>query len=314
MTPTTLAAANMAVARDKPTNLAKIIDMIGEAGGLGVDFLVFPEAALQGYVDFAVRRGTAAHAEQTTRLLASAEPVPGPATETVREAAAKHDMVVQFGLIEAGTYGNTLYNSVAVVGPRGVLHRFRKIHNKPEYPYMKPGHDTGTVTIGERRVGSLICADILFPELARVYALRGADLLLYSTAWPTRMGESESTGEYMDLCVRSTAFFNQTWVVASNHCEQDSYSERLDYYGGSQIVDPRGEVMARSAADEGLVTYSADLQAGIVAARTFSGIGQSFLDDRRPEHYSLLSRDLDRCPIDDHGTMAQSDIADREDA
>lgn len=238
MTMTTLAAANMKVTRDKQANLEKISELIAEAGSRGVDFLVFPEASLQGYVDFAIPRGTAAQADQTKRLLEAAETIPGPATEALGELAARHDMFVQFGLIEAGRYGSVLYNSVAIVGPGGVVHSFRKMHNKPEYPYMKPGHRSDVTMAGDTRVGSLICADLLFPELSRLYALQGAELLLYSTAWPTRMGESQGTGEYMDLCARSTAFFNQTWMVVSNHCEQGAYSERLDYYGGARSSTP----------------------------------------------------------------------------
>lgn len=296
MTTTTLAAANMEVARDKSSNVDKIADMIIEAGGRGVDFLVFPEASLQGYVDFAIPRGTAGQADQTDRLLRDAETIPGPSTELFGELAARHDMYVQFGLIEAGGYGSVLYNSVAIVGSGGLVHTFRKMHNKPEYPYMKPGHRSDVAVAGGTRVGSLICADILFPELGRVYALQGAEVLLYSTAWPTSMADAQGTGEYMDLCARSTAFFNQTWMVVSNHCEQGAYSERLDYYGGSQIVDPRGAVVARTGLDEGLVVHTADLVQEISAARTHSGIGQSFLDDRRPECYALLTEDLDARP------------------
>jgi hypothetical protein len=82
--------------------------------------------------------------------------------------------------------------------------------------------------------------------------------------------------------------FNQSWVVVSNHCEKQAYSKQVDYYGGSQIVDPCGKVVAHLGDEEGLVFHKADLQAEITRARTLSFWGNNFLQDRKPEHYGAL--------------------------
>jgi predicted amidohydrolase len=139
-------------------------------------------------------------------------------------------------------------------------------------------------------LASVICYDLCFPELLRTYAVKGADVVLMSTAWPMK-GRDRSTdyhGWAMDLAAQSNAFFNQFWLVISNHCEKQAYSTKSDYYGGTQIVDPLGKVVAYLEDDEGLVTHRADLQESILKSRTEAFFGLNLLQDRRPEHYGAV--------------------------
>ena len=87
---------------------------------------------------------------------------------------------------------------------------------------------------------------------------------------------------------QGNAFFNQSWMVISNHCEKGAYSTHTDYYGGSQIVDPCGKVVAYLADEEGLVIHTADLQQEILKSRTEAFFGLNLLQDRRPEHYGAV--------------------------
>ena len=111
-----------------------------------------------------------------------------------------------------------------------------------------------------------------------------------SNAWPMR-GHDRSDdyhGWAMDLAAQANAFFNQCWLVISNHCEQNVYSGKLDYYGGSQIVDPYGKVVAYSAQEECVLTHTADLREVLLRSRTEGFFGLNLLQDRRPEHYGAL--------------------------
>src|SRR5262249_40968093 len=268
----------------------RLLELVGEAAAQKADMLVLPEMALQGYADFAFRIGQAECAEQKAYYRRESETIPGPATNRFAEAARRHDMIIQLGMAERALHGNVIYNSVALIGPQGVLGSYRKIHNHFEYPYFATGEDQPVFATSVGTVGSIICYDLCFPELPRGYALQGADMVLMSTAWPMQ-GHDRATdfqGEAMDLAARSNAFFNHMWLVISNHCGKGAYSTGTGYYGGTQIVDPNGKVVAYLADEEGLAVHAADIRVAVSKSRTGGFSGLNMLQDRRPEHYGRL--------------------------
>lgn len=290
MTETTIAAANLRITHDKRRNMARFLEVIDEAAAKSAKLLVLPEAGLQGYADFALGMGGKAAAEQKQYYFREAETIPGPATERIAAEARRHNMFIQLGLAETVLHGNVIYNSTALIGPDGVVGVYRKIHNQFEFPYFGPGEDQPVVETPDARIGMIICYDLCFPELMRSYALRGADIILMSNAWPMKGHDrgSDYHGWAMDLAAQANAFFNQFWLVISNHCETQVYSEKLDYYGGSQIVDPFGKVVAYAADEECLLTHTADLRHEVLRSRTEGFFGLNLLQDRRPEHYGAL--------------------------
>lgn len=295
MTRTTLAAANVKIAHhDKERNLAKFLEMADEAAGKGADLLVLPEVGLQGYCDFGFSLGEKGSVEQKQYYYREAEPIPGPATERLREKAAEHSMFIQLGLAERSLSGNVVFNSTAIIGPNGVVGVYRKVHNQFEFPYFNPGESTPVFDLPFARVSSLICYDLSFPELMRVFALKGAIVALKSTAWPMK-GHDRSDdyhGYTMDLAAQANAYFNQMWLVVSNHCETNAYSGGVDYWGNSQIVDPYGKVVAKLEDEEGVIVHTADLEEEVLASRSDGFFGLNLLQDRRPEHYGeLVNRD-----------------------
>ena len=298
MAETTLAAANVKIVHDKGRNLARFCDLIEEAAGQGVDILVLPEAGLQGYADFALPPGSKAAAEQKQYYAREAETIPGPATDHLALLARRHGMLIQLGLAERALHGNAIYNSTALIGPEGVIGVYRKLHNTFEFPYFSPGEETPVFATSHGTLASLICYDLCFPELLRTYAVRGAEVALMSTAWPMKGHDrgSDYHGWAMDLAAQSNAFFNQFWIVVSNHCETGAYSQGVDYYGGSQIVDPRGKVVASLGADEGLVVHRADLHHEVLQSRTEAFFGLNLLQDRRPERYEAVLDQSHRYP------------------
>jgi predicted amidohydrolase len=298
MSETTLAAANIKIAHDKQRNLKHFAEMIDEAAGQGVDILVLPEAGLQGYADFALPMGSRECAEQKQYYFREAETIPGPATQRIGELARRHGMLIQLGLAERALHGNAIYNSTALIGPEGVIGVYRKVHNQFEFPYFSPGEEMPVFPTAHGTLSSIICYDLCFPELIRTYAVKGAEVVLMSTAWPMRGHERESDyhGWAMDLAAQANAFFNQFWLVISNHCEKAVYSQKLDYYGGSQIVDPLGKVVAYLKDEEGLVTHRADLADAVLKSRTEGFFGLNLLQDRRPEHYGYVLDQSHRFP------------------
>ncbi len=290
MTETTLAAANLRIVHDKRHNLARFLEVIDDAAAKRADVLVLPEVGLQGYADFAFGLGGKEAAEQKQYYFREAETIPGPATDRIADAARRHGMFIQLGLAEQALHGNAIYNSSVLIGPEGIAGVFRKIHNQFEFPYFLPGEDSTVVQTPFGGVGMIICYDLCFPELIRSYVLRGADCILMSNAWPMKGHDraDDYHGWAMDLAAQANAFFNQCWLVISNHCEKGAYSQKLDYYGGSQIVDPYGKVVAYAADEECLLTHTADLKQTTLKSRTEGFFGLNLLQDRRPEHYGAL--------------------------
>jgi len=274
-------------------NLRKYRDFIGQAVQAKVDFLVFPEVSLHGYLMGAAKaQGSQESAEQLAYFRRVAEPIPGPSTELLQEYAAKHRLLIQAGLAECAMDGNVLYNSAVLIGPTGILGVFRKLHNQFEWPVFRPGKHLRAVPTPLGKVGMLICYDVAFPEVVRTYALQGAVIAALTTAWPMKGEDPEDdpSAHLYDLQTRANAQANQIWLVSSNQVHRPPTEGCANYYGHSRIIAPTGEIVAEVGYEEGLATATVELRKGIEHARTFHAFGNNLLADRRPELYQTLAQ------------------------
>lgn len=257
---------------DNARNLAQVRGDLRRAAATGAKLVAFPECALTGYC-FTSRE----------EAMPFAETIPGPATEAVAADCRELGVWAAFGLLERD--GNRLFNACALVGPGGEVKRYRKVH----MPYIgvdrfcDPGDEPFAVhDLGGLRVGMLICYDGSFPEAARVLALKGADLIVLPTNWPTG---AVST---MRLVVPTRALENHVFYLAVNRVG----SERgFEFIGQSRLVNVWGDVIASGAPDR------AEIMTGTVdpsvarAKRIVKVPGQYELDrirHRRPEMYGAL--------------------------
>jgi omega-amidase len=171
--------------------------------------------------------------------------------------------------------GAPLSNLSLLFDPEGVeLLEYRKIH-----PFSLGGEDR-VFTPGDRvRVHPLegftlqptVCYDLRFPELYRAGMRQGADLMTVQANWP------ESRKEHWEVLLRARAIENQSFVAGVN-CTGTQRGTK--YGGGSRIVSPKGEELARAGAEECVI--SADISADHVKSwrRTFPA-----LRDRRPDGF-----------------------------
>src|SRR5437899_690895 len=149
---------------DRAANLTSIRAKFREAAGHGARLVVFPECILSGYCF-----GSSDEAREF------AEPLPGPATETLAADCRDLNAFVIFGLLERT--GDQLFNSAALVGPQGLIGSYRKTHlpclgvDRCTVPGDRPFrvHD-----LGRLRVGMLLGYDGSFPGARRVLAIEGA--------------------------------------------------------------------------------------------------------------------------------------------
>lgn len=256
---------------EKDNNLAKVVENLEAASRAGAKVVVFPECALTGYC-FASR-------EEAAPVV---EPIPGPSTLKIAEAAKRLDVTAVVGLLERE--GDRIYNAAAVISPEGVLGAYRKIH----LPYL--GIDR-FVALGDRpfpvfetrhgRVGANICYDCSFPESGRVLKLKGAQLLAIPTNWPVRSDSWEHTPK-----VR--AIENHMVVVAADRVGEE---RGVRFCGHSQIIDFGGQVLGEAGETEETIVYGeVDLAAADVN-RVVRIPGEWEFDRiaaRRPEMYGAL--------------------------
>ena len=220
---------------DKAANLAKMKAFVRDAAHQGNHIVIFPELALSGY-----ECSEEAATEKTSCRMHSAlaEAIPGPSTEEMLGLAKKLDVYIIFGMPEQDTKSPpTRYISSVVIAPEGILGAYRKLHLAPwprftESLCFSPGH---AVPVWETRygnIGVLICYDFyFFPELSRIMALKGAALLVNTTASAAGPGKPY----YIVQQTGCRATENLVYAASANLVGKE---RTKTYYGHSVIAGP----------------------------------------------------------------------------
>jgi len=236
----------MSATPDPDKNLQHAIDRLQQAAAKGAQIVCLPELFQTQY--FCQREDAA--------LFDLAEPIPGPATARLAEAAKLLHIVVIGSLFEKrapGVYHNTAVMIDADGSLRGI---YRKMHipDDPLYYekfYFTPG-DLGFKAFDTQvgRVGTLVCWDQWYPEGARLTALQGAQVLFYPTAIGWHPDEKEKFGEAQydawQTIQRAHAIANGVYVAVVNRVGFEQGDIRgnkatgkgLEFWGGSFVADP----------------------------------------------------------------------------
>jgi predicted amidohydrolase len=246
-------------------NLAKVEDSLA---GVDADIIVLPELAFTGYFF-----------EDRDELKELAEVVSeSPTVHRLSRLCKDNTFYLVVGFAER--YKGRLYNTALVIGPSGLVHRYRKLHLfNTEKEYFDPG-DTplNTIEIRGARVGVMICFDWVFPEVARSLALQGADLLCHP---------SNLVLTYCQQTMITRSLENSVFSITANRTGKETRPRgELLFTGQSQIVGPMGEIVASSNSDEeAVVIYDIDLSN---ARNKFITENNDLFSDRRPEFYDSI--------------------------
>ena len=239
---------------------------------------VFPELALSGYA-FESRAEARALAESPD----SRRQGGAPGLAAVAAWARERRVHVVLGFPELGPRGR-VYNSAALIGPDGRLKDvYRKLHLfDAEKLWFAPGDRVPRVSkVGPAKVGMLVCYDWRFPEIARVLALAGADLIAHPSNLVVPALAQQAT--------RVRALENRVYFVTANRVGADVRpGVTLGFTGRSQIVDVNGGVLAVAGA-RGTKALVADLDLARARDKTFTRRNELFTD-RRPAFYGALAR------------------------
>lgn len=246
-------------------NLEKVEDSLA---GVDADIIVLPELAFTGYFF-----------EDREELKKLAEVVSeSPTVNSLSRLCKDNAFYLVAGFAEQ--YKEQLYNTALVIGPSGLLHRYRKLHLfNTEKEYFDPG-DTplNTIEIRGAKVGVMICFDWVFPEVARSLALQGADLLCHP---------SNLVLTYCQKTMLTRSLENSVYSITANRTGKETRPRgELLFTGQSQIVGPMGEIVASSDShEEAVVIYDIDLSNA--RNKLITENNDLFLD-RRPAFYDPI--------------------------
>ena len=210
----------------------------------------------------------------------------GPTSQFVSKLARANKVC-----ITASLYEKAGYNTAVAFNTHGELIGITRKQHIPsgehyhENFYFKPGDsDYPIYTVAGHHLGLPTCYDQWFPELSRIYGLKGAELLVYPTAIggePTAPG-FDSQPMWQKVMV-AQGIMSNTFIIAVNRIGTE---DGLDFYGSSFISTPTGEVLAQAPRNEAAVLV-ADLD---FSQRALWGRLFPFAQQREPETYHELIR------------------------
>jgi N-carbamoylputrescine amidase len=283
----TIALVQQSCDENRDVNLAKSIESIRTASAMGAKLVVLQE----------LHAGLYFCQNEDPRNFDQAEAIPGPTTEIFSGVAKEFGVVIVTSLFERRAPG--LYHNTAVVfdGDGSIAGKYRKMHI-PEDPgfyekfYFTPGDsDFSPIDTSVGRLGVLVCWDQWYPEAARLMALAGAELLIYPTAigWDPNDADEEKIRQ-KDAWItiqRAHAVANGIPVLSVNRAgfEPDpaGLGAGIDFWGGSFVAGPQGELLAQSGADEEVLIVEIDKRRSESVRRVWP-----FLRDRRIDAYGEL--------------------------
>jgi len=234
-----------------------------------VDVLVLPELATSGYV-FRDRAEALRAAITTTDPLFS----------RIQRLLDGTDTVVVFGFAERQR--ERVRNSVAVVDASGVRAVYRKTHLWDRETLVFDAGDDAPPVVDtvHGRIGVLVCYDMEFPEMPRMLALAGADLIAVPTNWP--VGEHPERDRVAEvIAAQATARGNGVFIAC---CDRAGTERGQDWNEASVVVDQFGWVVAEAPRGAGSTAVTADVFPTLARDKSTSP-HNDWLGDRRPALY-----------------------------
>ena len=275
---------------DQAANVSKLEKNIREAASQGAELIVLQE----------LHNGLYFCQTEDVSVFDQAETIPGPSTERFGKLAAELGVVIVLSLFEKRAAG--LYHNTAVVLEKDgtIAGMYRKMHipDDPAYYekfYFTPG-DLGfePIQTSVGKLGVLVCWDQWYPEAARLMALAGAELLIYSTAigWESS-DTNEEKNRQRDAWItiqRSHAVANGIPVIACNRvgyeADPSGITKGIQFWGSSFMAGQQGEILVKTSdTKEENVVFDIDINRTETVRRWWP-----FFRDRRIDAYQDITK------------------------
>jgi predicted amidohydrolase len=249
------ALSNPVERRQMKANTDRILSMIDSAVAGSVPFLpvrlvVFPEFAHAAPVFATVK-------ELIEKL--SVE-IPNEHTDRLEKRAKEHGIYIQSGsMLEVDPrWPGAVFNTTCLIGPKGILYKYRKVNTWIPYevhtsPHDIEGYDEELFPVADTEIGRLgcaICYDWLFPEALRQLAANGAEVLIRVSAYMDPWNAT-SPMDWWTVINRARAIENMAYVVTANQAASLHQYPPYSWSGGSQIVDFEGRLLAEASPGPG---------------------------------------------------------------
>ena len=254
----------------KSDNVARSVALLAKAADRGAELVVLPELANTGYVF-----------ESQAEAASLAEPVPsGETTRIWCEVAADKHIHIVAGIAEQ--VGDTLFNSAVLIAPSGFVGVYRKMHlwgdEKKVFAPGDLGFPVYETALG--RIGIGICYDGWFPEMYRLQALAGAEIICVPTNWVPMPGQPDDRQAMANTLTMAAAHTNGLIIACADRV---GVERGQPFEGQSLIVDRTGWPLAGPASrtDEAIIFADVSL-----AARQGVGADNDVLADRRTDIYA----------------------------
>jgi len=257
---------------DKEYNIKLMEKKIKEASQKDADLIVFPELALTGYLC-------------RDLVYELAEPVPeGLSFQRIAKIVKRENVHVAFGMIERSEKVSAVtYNTAVLVGPSGFVGKYRKMHLPThsvfeEKRYFRLGYENPVFKTNLGKIGMIICYDVYFPELTRILKLKGAQLIICISASPS------TRRVFFEALTVARAMENTVFLAFTNLV---GIEDGLQFWGGSRLVAPSGNVVAQAKYDEEDLILAKINYADMKRIEAFVPT----LRDLRPEFYDEMKRE-----------------------
>lgn len=247
-----IATLQMCSGTNPDENLAVALNLVDRAAASGAGVAVLPE-----FWDY---MGPEEHAGDI------ATTIPGPLTEALAAKAREHRISIYGGSIhERAEDDPRHYNTTVLIDPDGrIAAQYRKIHlfdvsfagqfAHQESATIRPGTEIVTGSIDDVPIGFSTCYDLRFPELFRILALRGAEVIFLPAAFTLHTGK-----DHWEILLRARAIENQCFMVAA--AQFGKHPGGPVTYGRAMIVDPWGLILAQAPDGAGMAVAELDFSA-----------------------------------------------------
>ena len=252
----------------------------------GADLVVLPESATTGFTPDC----------STEALWDLVAEVPGSLTEPLQEVARELGVHVCVGTYERGLQRGVVHNTSVLIAPDGdVISVYRKTHpfcteHVSGGGWVTPGDTVSVVDTALGKIGMIICFDGDYPELTRIQAVQGAEVICRPSALLR-------SADVWELTSRARAYDNHVYVIGANATGTDPAG--VFYFGNSHIVTPVGHIVAKAASHEGWVSARLDPQDALRSQTPGSNVGQAF-DHLRDRNLDLIRKHRDELEAPAH--------------
>ena len=262
---------------DLKRNLQIHLDCIKRAAKKGADLIIFPELSLTGYTlrdlnfDVALRPGLSPILKQLC-------------------TKSKNISIIVGGVEESPNFG--LYNSAFLLEHGKNLATHRKVYPPTygmfeEMRYFSSGRSVAAVNSRLGRVGILICEDLWHPSLPYLLAQDGAQVIFGLSASPSRLSGPSEQPEIATINTENHKVYARLLSTYLVFCNRVGFEDGVSFWGGSEVIDPNGLVLARAKLFEKDLIYAEIDDREVRRARQFS---RHLLD----EDVGMVMRELRR--------------------